>query len=352
MQENHSSSRSVLVVDDEPTSRITLKATVEQFGYSCDAVCSGEEAVAALTDRHYSIIISDWEMPGMSGLDLCHHLRSTNKTGHVHFILLTSNNTPDHIVKGFEAGADDFMTKPFNPAELRLRMRIADRIRSLDTMGVTVFALAKLAESRDPETGAHLERVRSYSRTLARQMKLMGHWAEIDEEFIRLMFLTTPLHDIGKVAIPDCVLLKPGQLNDAEFEIMKSHSLAGAETLAAALQMQPGNQYLTIAHDITRSHHERWDGSGYPDGLSGEDIPLCARIMAVADVYDALTSKRVYKDAMPHTVACGVIREGIGSHFDPRIIEAFEVVCDEFARIRAQHDDEPEQDRKLTLNAA
>lgn len=334
-------SRRVLIVDDEPTSRMLLRATVEKFGYECNAVSSGEEAVRAIADHHYGIILSDWEMPGISGVDLCKHVRELSRAGHVHFILLTSNNTSTHIVQGFEAGADDFVTKPFNPAELHMRMKIADRIRSLDTMGVTIFALAKLAESRDPETGAHLERVRTYTQVLAREMKDMGIWSEIDEEFILLMYLTSPLHDIGKVAIPDCVLLNPGQLSDAEFEIMKGHTTSGAETISAALNMHPDSPYLKLAHDITRSHHERWDGTGYPDGLAGEDIPLCARIMAIADVYDALTSKRVYKDAMPHVVACGVIREGRGTHFDPRIVDAFERVCDEFAAIRVKISDDP-----------
>jgi putative two-component system response regulator len=342
----------VLVVDDEPTTRITLKATVEQFGYVCDAMCSGEEALEALNNTHYSIVISDWEMPGMTGIELCQRVSKASRSGYMHFILLTSNSTPDHIVQGLEAGADDFIAKPFNPAELRVRMQIAERIGSLDTMGITIFALAKLAESRDPETGAHLDRVRMYSRVLASEMKEMGRWDEIDEEFIRLMYLTSPLHDIGKVAIPDCILLKPGQLSDEEFGIMKSHAVAGAETLAAALQLNPGNLYLTIAHDITRSHHERWDGSGYPDGLKGQDIPLCARIMAVADVYDALTSKRVYKDAMPHLVACGVIRDGSGTHFDPQLIEAFEIVAEEFARIRDENDDVEEDPQSLKLRAA
>ena len=352
MNENQDTHVRVLVVDDEPTSRITLKATVEQFGYACDATCSGEEAVEALSQAHYAIIISDWEMPGMNGLELCQHVRSTNRSGYVHFILLTSNSTPDHIVQGLEAGADDFITKPFNPAELRVRMQIADRIRSLDTMGITIFALAKLAESRDPETGAHLERVRMYSRVLASKMKEMGHWDEVDEEFIRLIYLTSPLHDIGKVAIPDCVLLKPGQLSDEEFAIMKSHTAAGADTLAAALELNPGNLYLKIAHDITRSHHERWDGSGYPDGLKEEEIPLCARIMSIADVYDALTSKRVYKDAMPHLVARGIIRDGAGSQFDPQLVEAFEHVADEFARIREENHDEEDDQQDLKLVAA
>lgn len=338
---DHTESRlRVLVVDDEPTSRITLKANIERFGYVCEAVASAEEAIDSMSNQHYGIIISDWEMPGLSGIELCAYVRKHNRSGYVHFILLTSNNTPEHIVQGFEAGADDFIAKPFNPSELRVRMKIADRIRSLDTMSVTIYALAKLAESRDPETGAHLDRVRSYSRVLARQMRMMGNWEEIDEEFIRLIYLTSPLHDIGKVSIPDSILLKPGHLSDEEFQIMKSHTIAGAETIGAALQMHPDSPYLKIAYDITRAHHERWDGTGYPDAIKEDEIPLAARIMAVADVYDALTSKRVYKAAMPHEVACGIIRDGRGTHFDPMIVEAFELVHQEFECIRQELNDE------------
>jgi putative two-component system response regulator len=328
----------VLVVDDEPTIRLTLSATVESFGYSCVSVSSGEEAMDALSKERFEIIISDWEMPGMGGLQLCRNVRAANRAGYIYFILLTSNCSPAHTVEGLEAGADDFLTKPFNPAELRVRMLIAQRIRELDTMDVTIMALAKLAESRDPETGEHLDRVQEYTRLLAMQMMKTGEWPEIDEEFVRLLHLTSPLHDIGKVAIPDCILLKPGNLSDNEFEVMKSHTTAGADTLRVAMERSPNQPFLKMAHDIARSHHERYDATGYPDGLAGEDIPLPARIMAVADVYDALTSKRVYKNAMPHMLACGIIRDGAGSHFDPKIVLAFEQVSDEFERIRTRID--------------
>lgn len=339
MTNEHSGVLRVLVADDEPTIRISLVATVESFGYNCDAVSSGEDALKAINENRYDIVISDWEMPGMSGPELCQQVRSANCSGYIYFMLLTTNNTPEHTVRGLEAGADDFLTKPFNPAELRVRMKIAERILALDTMDLTIFSLAKLAESRDTDTGAHLERVREYSRVLARSMKQSGHWDEIDEEFVRLMYATSPLHDIGKVAIPDSVLLKPGHLSDAEFEIMKTHAVAGAETLRAVMDRNPSHRFLRIAHDIARSHHERFDGTGYPDGLAGDEIPLPARIMAVADVYDALTSKRVYKDAMPHQVACSIIRNGSGTHFDPRIVLVFEQSCEEFDRIHLRIND-------------
>lgn len=334
MNQSALNSSSILIVDDDSITRISLKATVESFGYSADVATSGEEAFEMMRSHHYRIVLSDWEMPGMSGPELCCKMRATSPSRYTYFILLTSHNSPEHIVNGLEAGADDFISKPFNPAELRVRIQSAERIDALDTMDITIFAMAKLAESRDPETGAHLERVRQYVRIIARELKNLPGFEEVDEEFIRLMYATSPLHDIGKVAIPDCILLKPGQLNDQEFEIMKSHAVAGAETLKAALERYPEQRFLQIAHEIARSHHERFDGSGYPDGLVGKDIPLSARIMALADVYDALTSKRVYKDAFTHKVASDIIYDGAGSHFDSQLVMAFGRVEAQFEEVR------------------
>ncbi len=330
----------VLIVDDDPTMRISLKAVVEGFGYRVAVASSGDEAMSMMRTHHCRIVLSDWEMPGMNGPQLCQNIRAANFSRYTYFILLTSNDSPDHIVEGLESGADDFMTKPFNPAELRVRIKTAERIEALDTMDVTIFALAKLAESRDPETGAHLERVRQYVRLVAEEIQRTKMHEEVDDEFIRLMYATSPLHDIGKVAIPDSVLLKPGQLNDQEFAIMKSHAAAGAETLKAALDRYPEQRFLQIAHDIARSHHERYDGSGYPDKLAADQIPLPARIMAIADVYDALTSKRVYKDAYTHKVAADIIRDSAGSHFDPQLVLVFERIEKEFEEVRRLYQDD------------
>jgi putative two-component system response regulator len=206
---------------------------------------------------------------------------------------------------------------------------------------MAIFALAKLAESRDPETGHHLERVRNYCHALARQVSTMPKFRqECDTEFVRLIYQTSPLHDIGKVGIPDSVLLKPGQFNAAEYEIMQQHTRLGAATLEAALQKYPEARFLKIARDIALTHHERYDGTGYPQGLTGDGIPLCGRIVAVADVYDALTSRRVYKPAFEHTVARSIILKDSGTHFDPDIVDAFLAVEDEFIAIRQRYAEE------------
>lgn len=237
------------------------------------------------------------------------------------------------------AGADDFLHAPFAPSELVARVRVGERILGLEARDAAIFAMASLAESRDPETGAHLERTRAYCRTIAEDMRLHSRYAEsLDSEFVRLIHLASPLHDIGKFGLPDSVLLKPGALNGAELEIMRTHVEIGRRTLDAVLQTFPGVRHLEMARDIAATHHERWDGTGYPRKLSGESIPLCGRIMALADVYDALTTRRSYKDAFSHELACEMILAETGQHFDPEVVAAF-VRCDcEFVEIKARFD--------------
>lgn len=204
-----------------------------------------------------------------------------------------------------------------------------------ETRDVAVFAVASLAESRDPETGEHLERIRNYCRILAEELRENNHYSgEIDDEFIENLYRSSPLHDIGKVGIPDKVLLKPGSLTEREFAIMKQHSTIGAETLDRTLKLTNSGGFLSMSADIARYHHERFDGSGYPEGLVGEKIPLSARITALADVYDAMTSIRVYKDAFRPEIALLMIKEEKGKHFDSLIVEAFLARHDDFLKIR------------------
>lgn len=319
-----SASLKVLVVDDEQISLEIASAAVSTAGYEVVTAANGEDAWRVIRDQNVRLVLSDWQMPGMDGLQLCQKVRSEALPGYVYFILLTGRNSTQDIVAGLSAGADDFLSKPLNLAEIEVRLRAGERVLSLESKDVVIYALAKLAESRDPETGAHIERIQSYSRLLAQflfdQRIVDGPNAH---EFARLVELTSPLHDIGKMGIPDSILLKPGRYNDAEFAIMKSHTTIGAHTLDNALARYPHAGFLRMAREIALSHHERFDGTGYPNGISGESIPLSARIVAIADVYDALTTRRVYKDAFTHTVARNIIVEGNGTHFDPVLVDAF-----------------------------
>lgn len=333
----------ILIADDEDLDREILEHTLTQAGYDVIAVGSGTEALECVRQGLARLVISDWEMPGLTGPELCEAIRREPIDGYVYTMLLTSHSKQDEIVQGLNAGADDFLTKPFNPAELIVRIRAGMRILSLETRDLAMFALAKLAESRDSETGQHIERVQWYSRVLAKTLAENPKFKDkIDSEFISLIFSTSPLHDIGKVAIPDCILRKPGRLSDEEFSIMKSHSKLGAETLDAALERFPNARFLQMAREIAATHHERWDGSGYPAGLRGEDIPLSGRIVALADVYDALTSKRCYKESFDHVVARSILIEESGSHFDPDIVDAFLAAEDEFQEIRERFTQEVE----------
>ena len=314
----------VLIVDDNRMALTILKHALIQGGYEVETANDGRSALEIVRRGKCRLVITDWEMPEMNGVELCRAIRSEGLASYIYVILLTSHDSTQEKIAGLSAGADDFVSKPFNSAELLARVGTATRVLSLETRDVTIFAMAKLAESRDPETGAHLERVRSYSMTLAQHLSGVEKFRScIDLEYIRLIYLTSPLHDIGKVGIPDSVLLKPGRLSDREFEIMKEHAAIGAQTLDAALQQFPGVKFLEMARDIAASHHERFDGTGYPAKLAGEQIPMCGRIVALADVYDALTSKRVYKDAFGHDIAKSIILKEVGSHFDPDVVDAF-----------------------------
>jgi len=330
----------VLIVEDEPISRESIAHTLRQAHYTVTTARDGEEAMKILVDERHQLIVSDWEMPQMNGLELCRAIRAANFPRYVYFIMLTGHNRPQDTIAGLEVGADDYVTKPFNPGELIMRVNAGRRIIGLETRGMTVFSLAKLAESRDPETGAHLDRVRSYCRVLARRVQLDPRFpCQVDDEFVQLIYETSPLHDIGKVAVPDAILLKPGPLTASEFEIMKTHARRGAETLEAALVEFPRARFLRMAMEIALTHHEKFDGSGYPSGLAGGQIPLCGRIVAVADVYDALTSKRVYKDAFSHEKARSIIVGESGRHFDPEVVAAFLAEERQFTEIRSRFAD-------------
>lgn len=321
----------VLAVDDDELALMVVERDLTRAGYDVETARNGREALNLLRRGETRLVITDWNMPDVNGISLCQAIRAESASRYVYCILLTSNDSAEHAVMGLSAGADDFMSKPFNPAELIFRVRAGERMLALETHNATLFELAKLIESRDPNVGAHLERIQNFSRALAKRLGERPKYRHlIDAAYVRQIALASSLHDIGNVTIPDAVLLKPGKLDAREFSIVKTHASAGARTLQAALDQYPDARFLQMARDIAASHHERWDGKGYPEGLAGDRIPLCARIVALADAYDVMTTKRVYKEARDHESAKAEIMIESGRQFDPDVVDAFLQAEDEF----------------------
>lgn len=338
----------VLIVDDVPAN-IAVANTVLKGTVRTRIASSGEKAlVIASSDPPPDLVLLDVMMPEMDGYVVCQKLKSDPRTADIPVIFLTARSEARDEQKGFDLGAVDYITKPISPPILmarvrthlalkeahatlrrenqRLEKRVEERTRELSMLqDVTILAMASLAETRDNETGNHIRRTQNYVRELAQALQDHPRFsAYLTHERIGLLYKTAPLHDIGKVGIPDAILLKPGRLTDEEFAVMKRHAEYGRDAiLAAERRLDAPQPFLQMAREIAYSHHEKWDGSGYPQGLAGEAIPLAARLMAVADVYDALISRRVYKPPFSHEKAMAVIAEGRGSHFDPDIVEAF-----------------------------
>lgn len=324
----------ILIVDDELVSRKKMDLLVRSLGHETIVASEGVEGWEAWKKERARMVITDWMMPRMDGLELCRRIREAEGSQYIYIIMVTSREDVTDLVRGMDAGADDFITKPFVKEEVAVRIRAGERISGFETRDIVIFSLARLVESRDSETGHHLERIRHYSKTLAITIsKSDNPPKEIDGLFVDNIFLTSPLHDIGKVGIPDHILLKPGRFDDEEFEIMKRHSRIGFDTLNEALKRYPKADYLRMSAEIALSHHEKFNGTGYPDGLKGEEIPLSARILALADVYDALVSKRIYKEAYSHDKAKSIIEQERGKHFDPRVVDAFLSCKEEFIEI-------------------
>lgn len=357
----------ILIVDDSEINREILR-TLLAGSFELEEAVDGEECLAKLPRFAPDVVLLDVMMPGLSGYDVCRRIKTSPVGEFTQVMLVSGKASAAERLEGFEAGADDYIVKPFNHEEFLARIRVQFRLRNalarlwksdarlrefnseLERLvdqrtrdvvvmrDLTIFVLAKLAESRDPETGAHLERMRCYSRILADQLRQQGPYTHlVDEEFVEDIYRSSPLHDIGKVGIPDAILLKPGRLTAEEFEVMKRHAVIGAETLEEAARQSGGcGKFLTMAIEIARHHHERFDGSGYPDGLAGQQIPLSARIVSLADVYDALTSRRVYKEAFASDTTTGIIEAEAGTHFDPAVVEAFRAREDDFRAVRDQ----------------
>ncbi len=355
----------VLAVDDSSDNLWVLSGLLKPK-YRVKLANSGEKALQLVhAGAPPDLILLDVMMPGMSGHEVCRQLKDAPATRHIPIIFLTAMVGADNETHGLEMGAADFITKPINPAVVLARVATqlqakagADFLRNqnqfLDTevqrrtrelaaiQDVTILAMASLAETRDNETGNHIRRTQNYVRALAQKLEHHPEFAEhLRGDVITMIYKSAPLHDIGKVGIPDAILLKPGKLTTEEFEIMKTHTTLGRNSIMAAENLLDApSSFLRIAREISYSHQEKWDGSGYPEGLVGEAIPLPARLMAVADVYDALISRRVYKPAFTHQEAMRILQEGSGKHFDPRILQAFMEIEAEFNAIAQRFSDD------------
>ncbi|MDH5217981.1 MAG: response regulator [Gammaproteobacteria bacterium] len=360
----------IMVVEDNENNRDLLTRRLERQGHTVVTAENGLVALRKLGEHNVDIMLLDLMMPEMDGYQVLEHMKQDDELKNIPVVVITAINDMDTTVKCIELGAEDYLPKPFNPTLLKARInaclskkwlrdrevqyrsfiedtnrQLGERVRQqvkqiTSTQMATIFAMSKLAESRDPETGAHLERMREYCKVLSEHMsKLDSHKDVIDRVFIDNIYAASPLHDIGKVGILDNVLLKAGALDDEEWVLMKQHPVIGAETLRAVDAQHPGNEFIKTGIAIAEFHHEKWDGSGYPHGLKGDGIPLEARILALGDVYDALTSKRCYKDAFTHEKSRDIILESNNKHFDPAVVEAFLGIEHEFVKIRSFYKD-------------
>jgi putative two-component system response regulator len=354
----------VLVVDDTPDNLSLMSGLLKDL-YKVKVANSGEKAIKIVqSDSPPDLILLDIMMPGLSGYDVCKILKSEVATRDIPIIFLTAMTGTDDEKKGLELGAVDFITKPVNPPIVMARVatqlhvkaaadflkdqnvyletEVTKRTAELSAVqDVTIMAMASLAETRDSDTGNHIRRTQYYVKALAEKLRTHPRFsAYLTDTTIETLFKSAPLHDIGKIGIPDRILLKPGKFTADEFEIMKSHTTLGRDAIVRAEeQLNLKVDFLNCAKEIAYYHQEKWDGSGYPTGIKGDAIPISARLMAVADVYDALISRRVYKDGMSHEKAVSIIVEGRGSHFDSSIVDAFLELQDEFRAIALRYAD-------------
>lgn len=343
----------ILIVDDILDN---IKVAMNHLSVlKCDFIyaTSGEQGIERALAHHPDLILMDVMMPGMTGYETVMKMKMMPAIADTPVIFLTAKAEPADIVQGFQCGGSDYITKPFNGMELVARVRIhmelyrhrheleqlvQERTKEIENLKTAVIeALGSMAEHRDPETGSHIRRTQSYVRALAKRLYEKKSFPEvITDDFINVLFQSAPLHDIGKVGIRDEILLKPSRLNEEEFAEMKRHTLIGEQAIKRLIENAGGCDFLSFALEIAGNHHEKYDGTGYPRGLKNNDIPLSARIMAIADVYDALVNKRAYKEAWTHERAVEMIKEGRGTHFDPVLVDAFLEIADEFSAIHQE----------------
>jgi len=349
----------ILIVDDVPDNLLVLGSLL-QPSYNVLAAPSGPRALEILAGESLpDLVLLDIMMPEMDGYEVLARIQDNPRTCDIPVIFLTALDSPGDEERGLEQGAADYITKPLQPAVVLARVRnqlelkrardwlqhqnaflereVARRMEENDlTQLVTIRALAHLAETRDSDTGYHIMRTQAYVGLLAGRLRTHPRFADIlTDKYVQLLVRSAPLHDIGKVGVPDSVLLKPGALTAAERHIMQMHPVFGADTLIAIRARVGDDDLLNMSIQVALYHHERWDGTGYPHRLSGAQIPLCARVVALADMYDAVTSARVYKSAKTHEEARALILQGRGTHFDPALVDAFESVQHRFDELRA-----------------
>jgi len=337
----------ILIVDDQLPNIELLEAYLLPLGYKIFKAENGEEALLILSGNQIDLILLDVMMPGMDGFEVTRRIRQDGVLRRIPIILVTALRETQDRVKGIEAGCDDFISKPIDKLELLARVRSLLKVKAYNDLMLnyrkelesevnarteelkhafeslkiasldTIYRLSMAAEYKDEATGAHIKRMSRYSAAVARRM---GQ----DESMVETILYAAPMHDLGKIGIPDGILMKPSELSPVEWEIMKQHTVIGATILQGS-----DSEFIRLAETVARCHHEKWDGSGYPEGLKGIEIPIAARIVAIADVFDTLTSKRPYKGPFSIERSLAIIREEKGRHFDPEVVDAFFAIQDE-----------------------
>lgn len=323
------SSKQILIAEDSRFQRKTLARQLREWGYEVLEASDGAEGLQMYLTHTPRIIATDLHMPKMDGRNLVRAVREA-EVSYTYILVISGMQDKDSIISALSAGSDDYIIKPFHPGELEVRLAAAERVLRLQSQDMLIFSLAQLADYRSPETGNHLHRVQAFSRLLAQE--LSQEYPELNKSMVELVAVMSCLHDIGKVAVPDDILNKRGKLTKLEYSIIKKHSQIGGSLLEEVYQKTKSEQ-LGVAKDIVMHHHERWDGRGYPDGLKGDEIPIAARIVALADVYDALCNERCYKPAFDREQAEAIILAERGKHFDPVVVDAFWRRRDDFYSI-------------------
>lgn len=331
--------KDILIVDDDKTNLLMAERLLSDE-FNVISVTSGEEAFEYLAKEEPDLIVLDINMPKMDGFEVLQEIKKNRLWKNIPVIFLTADRDTETEVQCLKLGAVDFVVKPFEPEIVRNRIRrtleTEDYRKGLEVVvrkqtariekiqWEIIVSLANMIESRDDSTGHHIKRTSRYVEMMIERLYEVKQFEEkLSDEFVYNLYKAAPMHDIGKIKIPDQVLQKPGRLTEEEFEVMKQHSEEGGKILRTILEEIEEKNYIEVAYNVATFHHEKWNGKGYPEGLAGEEIPLEARIMAVADVFDALVSKRCYKEAMPTDKAFDIIRESAGEHFDPRIAAVF-----------------------------